>query len=342
MGRPDVANASSASSDTRSPRFAPGGGARVPDFFVIGHEKCGTTALYRLLKSHPEIFMPDRKEPRFFSNDQGPFAAKSTTAPPPPTKTLAGYLALFAPARSDQRAGEASPQYIRSPTAAQEIAAMQPDARIIAVLREPVSFVRSYHLQCLRSNIETERDLSKAIALEAARRKGRKIPRNCAAPLRLFYSDHVRYVEQLQRFHAVFAPEQILVLIYDDLRRDNEATAREVFRFLAVDQHAPIEISDKPPHVRKAVRSTRLNNFARAIISARRRPGKSNAFYRTVNSAVPRALDPVWRRLVYVPPAAVDDAFAGELKRRFRPHVVALSDYMQRDLMTLWGYDRIS
>jgi hypothetical protein len=319
---------------------APSAQGRIPDFFVIGHEKCGTTALYRILKSHPQIFLPEFKEPRFFSNDQGPFG--KTGGPVSPTKTLEGYLGLFEPARADQLAGDASPQYIRSPSAAQEIAAMQPDARIIAILREPVSFIRSYHLQCVRSDIETQRDLRKALTLEDARRRGREIPRDCAAPLRLLYADHVRYVEQLQRFAAVFAPEQILVLIYDDLRRDNEATARSVLSFLGVDASAPIEISSKKPQVRKAVRSTRMNNFTRAITRARRRPGSSNAFFRAVNSLVPRRLDPLWRRLVYTPPAAVDERLAAELRKRFKPEVVALSEYLDRDLVTLWGYDPVS
>jgi Sulfotransferase domain len=334
LDRPRAIDDQPAGEDSRAAQ------ARVPDFFVIGHEKCGTTALYRILKSHPQIFLPEFKEPRFFSNDQGPFG--KADGPVSPTKTLEGYLGLFEPARADQLAGDASPQYIRSPTAAQDIAAMQPDARIIAILREPVSFIRSYHLQCVRSNIETQRDLKKAIALEGARRQGRKIPRDCAAPLRLLYCDHVRYLEQLQRFRDVFAAEQMLVLIYDDLRRDNEATARSVLRFLGVDASAPLEISSKQPQVRKAVRSTGMNNFTRAITRARRRPDSSNAFMRTVNSLLPRSLDPLWRRLIYAAPAALDERFADELRRRFKHEVVGLSEYMGRDLVTLWGFDHIS
>src|SRR5579872_578348 len=42
---------------------------RLPDFFVIGHPKCGTTALYAMLKRHPQIYMSDVKEPQFFAGD---------------------------------------------------------------------------------------------------------------------------------------------------------------------------------------------------------------------------------------------------------------------------------
>src|ERR1035438_4009729 len=90
---------------------------RVPDFFIVGHPKSGTTALYQMLRSHPQIFMPDLKEPRFFASDlraqMQPTAASGTSGFVLP-QTWAEYLALFASALPDQRVGEASPSYLRS------------------------------------------------------------------------------------------------------------------------------------------------------------------------------------------------------------------------------------
>src|SRR5271156_4428937 len=71
---------------------------RVPDFFIIGHEKCGTTALYKLLAGHPQIYMPELKEPRFFVADPAgrkPADGEGLGVRP---RTLDEYLALFAPA----------------------------------------------------------------------------------------------------------------------------------------------------------------------------------------------------------------------------------------------------
>ncbi len=105
--------------------------------------------------------------------------------------------------------------------------AVAPDARIIAILREPASFLHSLHLQLLsRTASRTAKDLAQALALEPARREGREIPPSCYRPQALFYSERVRYVEQLRRYHEVFAPEQVLVLIYDDFRTDNAGTVR--------------------------------------------------------------------------------------------------------------------
>src|SRR6478609_12021787 len=89
--------------------------ARTPDFFIVGHQKCGTTALYMMLAQHPQIFMPDVKEPWFFGRElRSRFPKPSTRGRP---NTLEDYVALFADAAPDQVAGEASPQYIRSTSA---------------------------------------------------------------------------------------------------------------------------------------------------------------------------------------------------------------------------------
>ncbi len=107
---------------------------KMPDFFIVGHPKCGTTALYEMLRSHPQIFMPELKEPWFFAHDMRPLWQPPRQAATP--TSLPEYLALFAAAGSDQRAGEASSTYLLSADAAAHIAELLPDARIIAILRE--------------------------------------------------------------------------------------------------------------------------------------------------------------------------------------------------------------
>ncbi len=317
---------------------------RMPDFFIVGHAKCGTTALYHMLRLHPQIYMPDNKEPRFFAPEL--WSRFSDRAAPAAKRlhTLDGYLELFAQARPDQRVGEATTAYLRSVSAASRIAQAQPSARIIAILREPADFLRSFHLQLVKSNVETQRDLRRALALEQSRREGKRIPRACHTPATLLYSDHVHYVEQLRRYHAVFSPEQVLVLIYDDFRRDNEATMRRVIDFLEVDATAPIE-SIETKRV-KAVRAVGLHQLANGVRVARRNPAGASRLARTVNALTPGALRSdafrsLWRRVVYAAPRPPDDELMLELRRRFKPEVVALSDYLGRDLVSLWGYEEI-
>jgi hypothetical protein len=313
---------------------------RVPDFFIAGHPKSGTTALYEMLRVHPQIFMCEEKEPWFFSAE-----LRHRTPPRKPfgiPATLEEYLSLFAAARPEQRVGEASTTYLWSPSAAQAIAEVAPQARVIAILREPASFLRSLHLQFVEAHIETEPDFARALSLEAARREGREISRYSYWPQMLTYSDHVRYVEQLRRFHAVLAPEQVLVLIYDDFRTDNEATVRRVLRFLDIDDAAQIDVTEANPTVR--ARSQRLHSLVHAV-SVGHGPF-SRSVKATIAALTPRrlrraALHTVQQRVLYAEPLPQDEELMRELRRRFKPEVVALSEYLGRDLVALWGYDAL-
>lgn len=313
---------------------------RAPDFFIVGHAKSGTTALYEMLRRHPQIYLPENKEPWFFASDMRPRFAPPMAGPLP--QTLGEYLALFAPARAEQRAGEASSSYLWSRTAAANIAAVAPRAKIIAILREPVSFLRSLHLQLLQTHVESKKDLRAALALEQARRAGRRIPRRSHRPQLLQYSDHVRYVEQLRRYHELFAAEQVLVLIYEDFRADNEATVRTVLRFLDVDDTHPIEVLSANPTV--AMRSQQLDELVHAVSVGRgRRARLAKAAVTTLTPAGPRRrlLSFTQRRVVYGAPRPLEDGFALELRRRFAGQVAALSEYLGRDLVAQWGYDAL-
>src|ERR1700719_4663253 len=255
-----------ASADRATPREAPAqGGARIPDFFIVGHAKCGTTALYEALRRHPQIFMPRLKEPWYFArNNPHPQLdrERSIEYTGRRRETLEEYLANFADARADQLVGEGSTSYLWSKVAAAEIAKAQPSARIIAILREPAAFLRSLHLQRLTDHIESETDFAKALALDDERRAGRMIPRYAFWPQSIIYSDQSRYVEQLRRYDAVFPRDQILVLIYEDYRRDNDATLGRVLDFLGVDAHRSVHVAESNT-TSKRVRSNRVNDLAR-------------------------------------------------------------------------------
>ena len=187
------------------------GGARAaaesPDFFIVGHPKSGTTALYEMLQPAPADLHARRQgavvlrrgAARAHAAAPGRHAARRSTST----------SSLFAGAQPEQRVGEATALYLWSRTRRARIAEVQPDARIIAILREPASFLRSLHLQFVQTYVETESDLRKALALEDARREGREIPRYTYWPQALLYSEHVRYVEQLQPLpRGVSAPSR--------------------------------------------------------------------------------------------------------------------------------------
>jgi hypothetical protein len=310
---------------------------RVPDFFIVGHSKSGTTALYEMLRRHPQVFMPEMKEPIFFAPEL-PRQAHRYRAP----ETLDEYLALFADAGPGQVTGEASASYLRSPQAAERIAAARPDARIVAILREPASFLRSFHLQVVQAHYEDQRDLARALSLEGERRRGRHLPKRSLWPQELLYSDHIHYVEQLRRYHAAFRSEQVLVLIYDDFRADNEETVQRVLALLGVDEEVPVAPTEANPTL--ATRSQRADEMLHALSHGD--GALAGSVKRAVSAVVPQrarrgALAAVQRRLVWSEPPEPDERLMLTLRRRLRPEVEALSSYLGRDLVALWGYDEL-
>jgi hypothetical protein len=228
--------------------------------------------------------------------------------------------------------------------AAGAIAEVAPAAKIIAILREPASFLRSFHLQMVSSGVENERDFAKALALEPERRRGRHIPRGSHNPASLMYSEHVRYAEQLRRFRAHFPDEQVLVLIYEEFRADNEATVRRVLRFLGADAGQSLPQIDTRPV--RAVRSGLLHRVTAEMRRARKNPAAAGRLARAADAALPerlrgQAVRAGWRRAVYSTPRAPDPRLMLELRRRFKPEVAAAGEYLGRDLLAEWGYDSI-
>ncbi|MHB8532120.1 MAG: sulfotransferase family protein [Solirubrobacteraceae bacterium] len=318
---------------------APVSTGKLPGFFIVGHPKSGTTAMYEMLRAHPQIFMPEVKEPWYFATE---LHARTPPRPQGTPRTIEEYVRLFAGAREDQLAGEASPHYLWSRSAAAEIAKVEPDAKIIAILREPASFLRSLHLQFLQVYYEVEPDLRRALELEADRREGRNVPPYTYWPQLLLYSEHVRYAEQLRRYHDVFPREQVLVLIYEEFRADNEGTIGRVQSFLGVEESEAVAAVEANPTVQP--RSQLLNEAFHAV-GVGRGP-ISHALKESIKAITPagprrRAFYALRRNVVFGSPGPEDEELMAELRERYRGEVEAAGEYLERDLAALWGYERV-
>jgi hypothetical protein len=295
-----------------------------------------------MLSRHPQIFMPHEKEPRFFAADLRSRLQQRDTPGRP--LTLEGYLRLFADAAPEQRIGEASPQYIRSDVAARAIAEVRPEARIIAVLREPAAFLRSFHLQSVQNHLETETDFARALTLEENRREGRDIPPRCHQPQALLYSNHVRYAQQLQAYFDVFPRENVRVLIYEDLRQDNVAVVRELLRFLDVKDDVPIEVVETERL--REVRSRPLHELTGVLRAARRNQEAASPASRVLSRLTPQPMrrgvvGKAWRRAVYIDRSEQDPELMRSLRHHFKPEVEKLGELLGRDMVARWGYQEI-
>jgi hypothetical protein len=216
---------------------------RVPDFFIVGAPKCGTTSMYAYLRQHPDVFMPFHKEPLFFGSDLTRRYGRMTPA---------DYLALFRDARDEQVVGEASAWYLYSETAAREIHDAAPDSRIVVMLRNPIDVMHAQHGQLLYSRQEDIADFAAALDAEPDRLRGRRLPPGPIRRENLYYRRMVRFAEQLERYLDVFGRERVHVIVHDDLQADTPGEYRRLLAFLGVDPDVEVDFSRR--NERKRIR----------------------------------------------------------------------------------------
>ncbi len=205
-----------------------------PNLFIVGAAKSGTTAMYRYLEQHPDIFVCTPKEPHHFGEDIG-------MAPDWRVDGRDAYEALFTGAGRTRWRGEASVFTMVSEAAAREISDYAgPEARVIAMLRDPVTAIWSLHWQFLKSANETLESLEDALDAEAERAEGRSIPYSAHCRLPLRYRNTYSYPPQLRRLFDAFGRERVHVELFDDLRADVEGVYDRCMRFLDLDaSHRP-------------------------------------------------------------------------------------------------------
>jgi len=198
----------------------------LPDFFIIGAPKCGTTTLYDWLAEHEQVFMPG-KELCFFSQDIYPTGQLVGHIP-----DLAAYSALFAVPDADGRVkGDATPKYLHSDQALSEIRRLNRRPRLIVCLRDPVDLAISLHSQKVGEGWDRTADFAKAWARElnapspeAARRR----------PSELNYVYWAHLGARLERLFALFDRQDVLVLHLREFRDAPRDVYTRVLSFLGL------------------------------------------------------------------------------------------------------------
>ncbi|MQY09327.1 sulfotransferase family protein [Actinomadura macrotermitis] len=202
----------------------------LPDFLIVGAPKAGTTALHAGLAAHPDLYLSPVKEPKFFLTDGPP----PTRGGPGDAQTYrehvwrrADYEALFDAAPPGAPRGESTPFYLHDLSAQSRIQKAIPEARLIAVLRDPVERAHSNWAHLWAAGLEPIGDPVRACAAEE-----RRVKDGWAAFWH--YTGLGLYGEQLQHLYKLFPEEQILLLRYRDVRDDAAATLDRICAFLGV------------------------------------------------------------------------------------------------------------
>ena len=289
---------------------------------MVGAPKCGTTALYKCLEAHPEIFVPERKEIHYFGTDlYSPTYVRDTDK----------YLSLFAAARNEKRLGEASVWYLYSKRASSEIKEYCPTAQIIIMLRNPVDMIYSLHSQLLYSGSEDVEDFEKALNIEAERRRGLRLPAKPYPVEGLFYQEVGKYTDQVSRYLNAFEAEKVKIIIYDDFKDHPARVCRETFDFLGVSPTFEPEIRVINPNKRDRSKGVRtfLDAPPPSLVRKLARP--------LMTPEIRHKLFATLRRLntEYLPRPPLREELRRQLQSEFAPDVERLSHLLGRDL-TSW------
>jgi len=195
----------------------------MPNFFIVGAAKAGTSTLWRCLKDHPQVYMPDDelcKEPGFFSNLYG-------------IKEIGCYQNLFKHSNEQHKIiGEATTAYLTDPSSAGNIKQIIPKAKILIILRNPADRAYSLYNWMVQEGYEYAPTFSYALSIE-----GKRIKKSTSFWRRQYYWDYLYfrsglYYNQAKRYLDLFS--DVLILKFDELVHNPQNTYQKIYDFLEI------------------------------------------------------------------------------------------------------------
>jgi len=202
---------------------------KLPNFIIVGAAKSGTTSVDQYLRQHPEVYMCPQKEPYFFSfvnkkiDFKGPYDSIMKDVI---VTDFNEYVSFFNNVTDQKAIGECSNSYLFLTHSAEEIKKYIPDCKIIIILRDPVERAFSHYAQHVMIGHE-KLTFEEAIEQESYRK---------AAGWRWHYQylEQSMYYKQVKVYYDIFPKENILVLFFDDLKKDPSLFMKEIFEFIGV------------------------------------------------------------------------------------------------------------
>ena len=201
---------------------------KKPNFIIAGFPKCGTTSLHHYLEEHPEVYMPTQKELHFFTCNilsklnKGPNDAivKRTQI-----NSSEKYLNFYKSVRNEIAIGDASPSYINYPSQFKKIKEYLNDPKVIIILRDPIDRAYSNYLHLKREHRET-------LTFEEAIFKEDERKTNKYSDF-WYYKFNSTYYDKIIKAKETFS--NVLILTSEELSNNGEATLKNVYKFLEVD-----------------------------------------------------------------------------------------------------------
>ena len=199
-------------------------GSKFPNFFIIGAPRSATTSLFFYLRQHPQIFMPQEKEPEYFIQDKpkGPLKPKN----------LDSYKKLFKDVKSEKAIGEASVRYLHNSSTAKLIKQRVPHAKLIVILRNPLDRAFSTHVLKVRNSANQLKDYGELLANQEKEISGDWGQSDKWSGIKGSF-----YYESLSNYYSLFSEDQIRTYLFEELISNPLSIVKDIFNFLDVDEN---------------------------------------------------------------------------------------------------------
>ncbi|MEM6252383.1 MAG: sulfotransferase domain-containing protein [Cyanobacteria bacterium P01_D01_bin.156] len=311
---------------------------KLPNFFVVGAAKAGTTALCEYISQHPQIYISPIKEPNFFATENGDLECSFTGHGVASNQlwiqtnqivtSWPEYEKLFQKVSGEKAIGEGSTIYLYSKHTARRIFDYSQQAKIIIVLRNPVERAYSHYLFRIRHNQEPVNVFSDALDLE-----NQRIEDNWGPPWH--YQRRSFYYEQVKRYLDIFGLTQVRIYLFEDFKHDTHTLLEDIYRFLRVAPNfkADTQIQYNPSGIPK---NAKLQTFLEGLNDAQHplRVGFRSLIPEGIRKRTKvsreRAKVKLMKNNLAQPPLSPE--VRAQLINVFREDILKLQDMIQRDL----------
>lgn len=278
------------------------------NFIGIGAQKSGTSWVYACLYEHPEVCIP-QKELHFFSRDRY-------------EKGVEWYESQFASCGKDLKKGEFSTSYLYTPKTAEKIMRHYPDAKLIAILRNPIDRAYSQYKNAIKAG-EISKKTPFAHYLD-------KVPSAKEQGL---------YAKQLARYFQYYSPLQLMVLVYEDSKRDPLQFIRSIYEYLEIDKEYVPKFLKKYVNEERTPRFVFIDRMMHKVAEALRKIGFHKLVFAIKSSGV---TDVVRKANTETQPEAapkMTDEERAMLAKYFKDDVEQLSGLLHRNMAHEWGIE---
>ena len=294
-----------------------------PNFFLIGAPRSGTTAMSRFLQEHSQVYLCEPKEP-FFWAEGFPGMRQASGI-----QTLDEYSKLFQAASTQHKViGEASTLYLADPVAITKILDFCPDAKLMVILRNPLTLSYSFYQQLRRTLNEDAETFEQAWANQKCRLRDEQIPPDCIEPRQLQYKQIAAVGSQMERLISIVPHGQLLVIWHEDMLNQEDSVIHQVYSFLGIEPDGRRSIgraNEASAYRSSTIARTIKHPMVRRMASATKRM-LPLFVTRTIQSTKTKLLSrPVVR-------SELSDAFLDKLRMEFKPEIAKLAKLMNRDL----------